>query len=324
MSNPRIFIDGEHGTTGLEIRERLEQRDDVQLRVCRASNRKDPAAKRGALERRRPGDPVPARRRGARVGGADRQPADARDRRQQRAPHRCGPGYGFPELTPASAPRSRGAKRVSNPGCYRRVSSRCCGRCASAASCRRTSRSRCTRCRVTPVVAQADRDVREARAERVAQRPQAFGAYGLDLVHKHGRRDAARSRGSLGRRCSAPAVGAFRARDARPRPAAGGASVWSHPSMPRSSTTSPASRSSSCDRWTISTPHASARTSSPTRSPARTGSSCSCSPEDESHTAGVAGRAARQPRQGRKRRRRAEPEPHARAAGNGGPGQRTW
>ena len=31
MGKPRIYIDGEHGTTGLEIRERLATRSEIEL-----------------------------------------------------------------------------------------------------------------------------------------------------------------------------------------------------------------------------------------------------------------------------------------------------
>jgi len=46
-----IFIDGAAGTTGLEIRERLAGREDLSLITLSDADRKDPAARKQALER---------------------------------------------------------------------------------------------------------------------------------------------------------------------------------------------------------------------------------------------------------------------------------
>ena len=49
---PRVFIDGQHGTTGLRIRELLGSRDDVEIVEIDPALRKDPAARKAVSMQR--------------------------------------------------------------------------------------------------------------------------------------------------------------------------------------------------------------------------------------------------------------------------------
>ncbi len=115
---PRIFLDGSVGTTGLRIRELLERRRDVELTALSESERKDPAARRAAVCAADiavlclPDDA--AREAAAWADGAPVRLLDAS------TAHRVADGwvYGLPELAPGQREAIRAAKRVSNPGCY--------------------------------------------------------------------------------------------------------------------------------------------------------------------------------------------------------------
>jgi N-acetyl-gamma-glutamyl-phosphate reductase len=112
----KVFVDGAAGTTGLQIRERLSGRQDVQVLVLPEEQRKDASARRDALNAADivilclPDDA--AREAVALIDSDTTRVIDAS------TAHRVAAGwiYGFPEVSGRDAVAQ--AKRVSNPGCY--------------------------------------------------------------------------------------------------------------------------------------------------------------------------------------------------------------
>ena len=118
MGKPIVFIDGDQGTTGLQVRDRLAGRSDITLLTLPADQRKHPAHRAEALNACDlallclPDDAAREavamiRRPGVRVIDAS-------------SAHRTAPGwvYGLPELAAGQAAAIAAAARVSNPGCY--------------------------------------------------------------------------------------------------------------------------------------------------------------------------------------------------------------
>ena len=120
-AKPRIFIDGEAGTTGLEIRERLAALADVEVRRIEPAKRKDGKARQELM---REVDlvvlclPDDAAREA--VALADELGADAPKILDASTAHRVALGwiYGFAELDSHQAETISKARRVANPGCY--------------------------------------------------------------------------------------------------------------------------------------------------------------------------------------------------------------
>ncbi|MGK7887894.1 MAG: N-acetyl-gamma-glutamyl-phosphate reductase [Leptolyngbyaceae cyanobacterium] len=117
-TTPKVFIDGEAGTTGLQIYTRLSHRDDLELLSIDPENRKDLAARTELINAADVAilclPDEAARESVSLVTSPTVKILDASTAHRTAASW----AYGFPELQPGQREAIATARFVSNPGCY--------------------------------------------------------------------------------------------------------------------------------------------------------------------------------------------------------------
>ena len=118
MNKPKVYIDGKEGTTGLQIYERLGNRDDIELLLIDEDKRKDTQERAKFLNA---ADLVflclpdaAAIEAVSLIDNPNTRVIDAS------TAHRTNPDwdYGFSELSAAHLEKIKSSRRVANPGCH--------------------------------------------------------------------------------------------------------------------------------------------------------------------------------------------------------------
>jgi N-acetyl-gamma-glutamyl-phosphate reductase len=201
-----VFIDGDQGTTGLKILERLSGRQDISLVILPEALRKDAAARAAAIN-----DcdlavlclpDEAARRAVASIRNPRVRVIDASSAHRTNADW----VYGFPEMSPHQSGRIAQARHVSNPGCYPTGAIALLRPLVEAGGLR--ADAPLSVYAVSGYSGRGREGVQAHEGPGAATAP-AFQTYGLDLQHKHVPEIRLHS-GLQGRPFFVPAYGSFR------------------------------------------------------------------------------------------------------------------
>lgn len=178
-----VFIDGQAGTTGLQITERLRARRDIALRFLNDQERKDPARRQACLQE---SDisilclPDDAARQAVDLAQGEGRLLDASTAFRTDADW----AYGLPELCAEQRQHIACADRVSNPGCYPQGFILLIRPLIQAGILQRDHR---LTCHAVSGYSGGGRQMIEARRQfdEVRRENDNTQAYGLTLTHKH-------------------------------------------------------------------------------------------------------------------------------------------
>jgi N-acetyl-gamma-glutamyl-phosphate reductase len=114
----RVFVDGQEGTTGLQIHERLARRGDIEMVAIDPDLRKDAGARAQCLNAADIAFLCLPDAAAVQAVGLVTNPATCVI--DSSTAHRTDPGwaYGIPELAPDYRTAIRNSKRIANPGCH--------------------------------------------------------------------------------------------------------------------------------------------------------------------------------------------------------------